>query len=269
MTSSPPGAVRDLPLRVVVLTVGGRFGVLALRALRARGIIPQGVVVEAHPALRDCFHKRTPAGRLAEIPLALMRSIWRRLRPRLRRDLRVGASVIVSGPLDSARMREDLDRLSPDLLVLGGVGILSQDLLSIPRLGTVNVHLALLPWVRGNDVIAHSMLRDVAIGSTCHLVDAGIDTGPILTRRLLDLARVEASLAAIEEASVVAAAEHLADVVQQTVGAGRLPVAVPQQERFPLCRFLDAAARAEADRRIRAGHARTLFERWATRLPSS
>jgi methionyl-tRNA formyltransferase len=263
VTSSPSSADRGQPLRVVVLTVGGRFGVLALRALRGRGITPAAVVVEAHPALRDCFHKRTRIGRVAEIPLALLRSLWRRLRPRLRRDLRVGAPVIVSGPLNSARMQADLKRLRPDLLVLGGIGILSRDLLAIPRLGTINVHLALLPWVRGNDVIAHSVLRDVPIGSTCHLVDSGIDTGPILTRRLVDPARADPSLAAIEEASVVAAAEHLTDVVQHTVAAGRLPAAVSQGERFPLCRFLDAGTRATADARIRAGHARMLFDLWS------
>src|SRR5690242_4721280 len=111
MTTPRTPGDRARPLRVVILTVGGRFGVLALNALRSRGITPAAVVVQAHPALRDCFRKRTRLGRLAEIPLALLRSAWRRIRPRTRRDLRVGAPVIVSGPLNSPRMRADLLRL--------------------------------------------------------------------------------------------------------------------------------------------------------------
>jgi hypothetical protein len=249
-------------MRIVVLTVGGRYGVLVLRALKARGVAPVAIVLEAHPALRDCFHKRTLRGRLAELPLVPLRSAWRRLRPRMRRDLRIGAPLIVSGPRNSERMRADLARLRPDLLVLAGIGIISRDLLAIPRLGTVNVHLGLLPWVRGNDVIAHAVLRGIPVGLTCHLVDAGIDTGPILVRRLLETARMGGSLASLEEASVVAGADLLADMVAEIVKQGRVPNPVIQQGRFPLCRFLDAASRAEADALIRRGRAKELFEAW-------
>lgn len=259
---SGPSTQRE-PIRVVVLTVGGRFGVLALHALRSRGITPVGIVLEAHPALRDCFHKRTVRGRLAELPLVPLRSAWRRWGPRMRSDLKAGAPVIVSGPRNSARMRADLARLRPDLIVLAGIGIVSNELLTIPRLGTVNMHLGLLPWVRGNDVIAHSILRGVPPGLTCHLVDPGIDTGPILVRRLLDAARPEMSLAGLEAASVIAGAELLAEIVAAIATSGRLPTATVQQERFPLCRFLDAASRAEADALIRAGRARALFDAWA------
>ena len=232
-------------MRVAVLTVGGRYGVLALHALRARGITPVAVILEAHPALRDCFHKRTIRGRLAELPLVLLRSGWRQLRPRLRRDLRICAPVIVSGPLNSPRMQADLARARPDLLVLAGIGIVSRDILQIPRLGTVNVHLGLLPWVRGNDVIAHAILRGIPVGLTCHLVDPGIDTGPILVRRLLDDARGDATLGGLETASVIAGAELLAEVIHGAVKSGHLPTATPQPARFPLCRFLDAAARTD------------------------
>ena len=249
-------------MRVAVLTVGGRYGVLALHALRARGITPVAVILEAHPALRDCFHKRTIPGRLAELPLVPLRSAWRRLRPRLRRDLKIGAPVIVSGPLNSPRMRADLARLRPDLLVLAGIGIVSKEMLAIARLGTVNVHLGLLPWVRGNDVIAHAILRGIPVGLTCHLVDPGIDTGPILVRRLLASARTGGSLASLEDASVTAGAELLADVVASTVKRGALPGSLVQEGRFPLCRFLDAEARGEADALIRRGRAKELFEAW-------
>jgi hypothetical protein len=255
------------PLRVVVLTFGG-YGLLVLDALRSRGVVPAAVVLESHAELRECFHKRTRLGRLAEVPLVPLRSLWRRIRPRLRRELRIGAPVLPTGLLNSAWMRRDLARLRPDILVLAGTGIVSPELLSIPRAATLNAHPALLPWVRGNSVVAHSILKGIALGATCHVVDPGIDTGPVLRRRLMDVTRVEPSLAALEIASLAEAAQLLADVVADAVRDGRLPSASPQEERFPLCRTMGAEARAEADRLMRAGRARALFERWSQLAPT-
>ena len=251
------------PIRFVGLTIGGQYGVRILQTLRARSLIPAAVVIEAHTALRDCFHARTPRGRLKELPLVPLRALWRYLRPRIRRDLRIGAPVIVTGPLNSDAMRRDLARLHPDVLILAGTGIVSPDILAIPRLGTVNVHLGLLPWVRGNDVVAHSVLEDIPIGATCHLVDRGIDTGAMITRRLLDVRPIEPSLAALEAAAIELGVGLMVDTVAAILSARRLPPATTQGERFPLHRFLPAERRAEADSRIRDGGARVLFERWA------
>jgi hypothetical protein len=259
----PESTSRGTPIRIAVLTIGGRYGVLVLRALHARGIVPAAVVIESRTSLRDCFHKRTALGRTTELPLVPARALWRWLRPRLRRDLRIGARVVVTGPLNSEAMRRDLVRLRPDLLVLAGTGIVSPDLLGIPRLGTVNVHLALLPWIRGNDVIAHSLLYGIPLGVTCHLVDPGIDTGPVLVRRLLDPTSVEPSLGALEEATIAAGVHLLADVVADAARTGRLPVATTHGDRFALFRFLDAARRADADALARRGRARELYAQLA------
>ena len=258
----PTLSVSENPVRIVVLTRGGRYGVLILRALQRRGLIPGAVVVEAHAALHLCFRKATPAERTFELPLALARSVNRSLRPRLRRDLRIGAPLVVTGALNSPTMLRDLRRLAPDVLVIAGTGIVSAEVLAIPRLGAVNSHLALLPWIRGNDVIAHSILNGVALGTTCHLVDPGIDTGPILRRRLLDVPAFEQTLDALESASLDAGVDLLVDVVAEVVARGGLPPATPQSERFPLHRFLGAARRAEADAMIRAGAARVVYARW-------
>ena len=50
---------------------------------------------------------------------------------------------------------EDLRALAPDLCVTAAFGqILSQEILDIPRLGTINVHASLLPRHRGSAPIA-------------------------------------------------------------------------------------------------------------------
>ena len=57
-------------------------------------------------------------------------------------------------------------------------------------LGVVNAHNALLPGYRGLDAPAWALLegRLDAIGVTGHLMDASIDTGPILRQRPVDVA---------------------------------------------------------------------------------
>ncbi len=266
LTRHDPADPASTALRIVVLTIGGRYGVRILHALRERALIPAAVVIEAHTALRDCFHARTVMGRLRELPLVPARAAWRHLRPRIRRDLRIGAPLVVTGPLNSPAMRRDLTRLRPDLLILAGTRIVSQEILAVPRLATINVHLGLLPWVRGNDVIAHSILEEIPVGATCHLVDRGIDTGPMLVRRLLDVRHAETSLAALEERTTDLGVTLMADAVATIVKSRGLPPATAQTERFPLHRFLPAERRWEADALIRGGAANILFEQWLPRV---
>jgi len=71
---------------------------------------------------------------------------------------------------------------SPDLIIFTGGNILREPLLDLPRLGVLNVHLGLLPEVRGMSSPEWSLLNHVPIGVTIHYVDAGIDTGPVLQR---------------------------------------------------------------------------------------
>jgi methionyl-tRNA formyltransferase len=77
-----------------------------------------------------------------------------------------------------ARLRE----WSPDLIIFTGGNILRKQLLQVPSLGVLNVHLGLLPEVRGMSSPEWSLLNHVPVGVTIHYVDAGIDTGPVLQR---------------------------------------------------------------------------------------
>lgn len=77
-----------------------------------------------------------------------------------------------------------LKALKPDVLVVIAYGlILPQAVLDIPRLGCINVHASLLPNWRGASPIQASLLHgDVETGVTIMQLDAGMDTGPMLTR---------------------------------------------------------------------------------------
>lgn len=77
----------------------------------------------------------------------------------------------------------ELALLKPDVLVVIAYGlILPKTLLSIPRLGCINVHASLLPRWRGASPIQHAILHgDKQTGVTIMQMDAGMDTGDLLT----------------------------------------------------------------------------------------
>ncbi len=78
---------------------------------------------------------------------------------------------------------EQLRALQPDVIVVAAYGlILPQAVLDIPRLGCVNVHGSILPRHRGAAPISAAILAgDAETGITIMQMDAGMDTGPMLS----------------------------------------------------------------------------------------
>ena len=191
-----------------------------------------------------------------------LRKKWRVHRRRRAAYLQRCPTVLATGEMNSRRLRRDLQRLAPDYLVLGGGGILLPEIIGIPAAGVLNVHPALLPWVRGCGVVGHSLEQGIALGATVHYVDRGIDTGAVVARRLLAVEPGPASLAALELAADELAAEMMADVVEAIVRRGEHPAGAPQAERFPLYRWPLVADRPRHEALAASGRAAELFERW-------
>ena len=84
----------------------------------------------------------------------------------------------------SPEFLEQLRSLKPDLIVVAAYGqLLPQALLDIPRLGCLNVHTSLLPKYRGAAPIQWAIANgDANTGVTLMRMDAGLDTGPTLSR---------------------------------------------------------------------------------------
>jgi methionyl-tRNA formyltransferase len=72
-----------------------------------------------------------------------------------------------------------------ELLILPAAPLLPRDVFGIPRYGTVNVHLGVVPWYRGTAPLYHGLRNgDLAgVGYTLLLVDEGVDTGDILHKQ--------------------------------------------------------------------------------------
>ena len=77
-----------------------------------------------------------------------------------------------------------LRRLEPDLGVVVAYGhILRPEVLSLPRLGMINVHASLLPRWRGAAPIQHAILAgETETGVSIMQMDHGLDSGPVLHR---------------------------------------------------------------------------------------
>lgn len=97
----------------------------------------------------------------------------------------LGLEVIQPARIKAPEVADKLRRLGPDLLVVVAYGqIVPESVLSIPRLGAVNVHASLLPRHRGASPVAHAILSgDHETGVTIMRMDEELDHGPILTSR--------------------------------------------------------------------------------------
>ena len=88
-----------------------------------------------------------------------------------------------------AAMADFLDERGIDLVVLAGyMELLSAEFVCRFRNRIVNVHPALLPSFPGLDPIGRALEHGVAVtGVTVHFVDEGVDSGPIIMQRAIDV----------------------------------------------------------------------------------
>jgi methionyl-tRNA formyltransferase len=84
---------------------------------------------------------------------------------------------------------EEFEALDADVAVVAAYGlILPQPILDAPMLGCLNVHASLLPRWRGAAPVQRAIMAgDEATGVTIMQMEAGLDTGPILLKRALEI----------------------------------------------------------------------------------
>lgn len=84
---------------------------------------------------------------------------------------------------------DNIAKLESDLIVVIAYGkIIPQDILDLPKFGCINVHASLLPKYRGSACLNAPIINgDDKTGITIMKMDAGLDTGPIITQEILKL----------------------------------------------------------------------------------
>jgi methionyl-tRNA formyltransferase len=89
--------------------------------------------------------------------------------------------------LDSKKNKQKLIALKPDLIIVMGYGLkLPSEILVLPPLGCINLHVSLLPRWRGASPIEHALLNgDKETGITIIKLIEKMDAGPILKKKAI------------------------------------------------------------------------------------
>jgi len=99
--------------------------------------------------------------------------------------LRLGLPVLQPERARDEKFIAELRALRPDLIIVVAYGqILPPAILNLPRHGCLNVHTSLLPKYRGAAPIQWAIANgDTETGVTIMKLDAGLDTGPVVSQR--------------------------------------------------------------------------------------
>ncbi|MEC9375616.1 MAG: methionyl-tRNA formyltransferase [Pseudomonadota bacterium] len=100
-----------------------------------------------------------------------------------------GLSVFHPVNLDDKKLQKSLASLNADLMIVAAYGLMvSEGILALPRLGCVNLHASILPRWRGASPIQAAILNgDSYSGVSLMQMDAGLDTGPLLSKVKLSI----------------------------------------------------------------------------------
>ncbi|MDT3737345.1 MAG: methionyl-tRNA formyltransferase [Denitratisoma sp.] len=149
------------------------FAAISLQAILAAGQdVPLVLTQPDRPAGRGMSLQASPVKQLA---------------------LQHGLRVHQPPSLKSEEARLPIIDAGADVMVVAAYGLIfPQAVLDIPRLGCLNIHASLLPRWRGAAPIQRALLAgDTETGVTIMLMEAGLDTGPMLLKESLPIAATE------------------------------------------------------------------------------
>jgi methionyl-tRNA formyltransferase len=144
--------------------------------------------------------------------------------------LELGLQVLQPSTLSDEKIRHQIKQLKPDFLVVLAFGhILSENILQLPRLGTINIHASLLPKYRGPAPIQWAIIKGEShTGITTMLMDKGVDTGDILLSKKEPIFP-EDTAATLHDRLAVRGAELLAKTLHGYASDRIIPI--PQDHR--------------------------------------
>jgi methionyl-tRNA formyltransferase len=102
---------------------------------------------------------------------------------------------------NNAEFRVQLEAIAPEAIIVVAYGrLIPPWMLTLPRLGCINLHASLLPRYRGAAPIQWAVANgDAFTGITTMLLEEGLDTGPILLQRAFGIAPELTSIELFDE----------------------------------------------------------------------
>jgi methionyl-tRNA formyltransferase len=159
---------------------------------------------------------------------------------------------------NNAEFRERLESIQPDAILVVAYGrIVPQWMLDLPRHGNINLHGSLLPRYRGAAPIQWAVANGECVtGITTMLLEAGLDTGPMLLAHVVPIG-LEETAADVFETLAATGSELMVETLAR-LEAGTL---VPQPQDHALATLAPILTREDGwidfDRT-----ARQIYDRW-------
>jgi methionyl-tRNA formyltransferase len=148
-----------------------------------------------------------------EVPLVVTQAA-RGTSPVERAANELGLHVYKPETLRDAESRDPLLAANADLFVVAAFGLIfRQATLEIPRFGCINVHPSLLPKYRGASPIMAAIADGERETGVCLMaMDAGIDTGAVISREVIRIEDDETTESLGKRLAAVGAAQAVRDI---------------------------------------------------------
>lgn len=171
-----PGCSSPNELRYAFVNLHGHpRGELMLESLVAAGFVPRLVLSEESAEAVDL--RKTQAGILGATPGFVPAT------PAEEICATRGVPFLTVADHNDARSIDALRDTEIDLVVLGDTRLVRPEIIAEVPHGIVNVHPGVIPEVRGNNPYIWAVIHGLPQGATAHLINAGVDRGPVLQVR--------------------------------------------------------------------------------------
>lgn len=159
-----------------------------------------------------------------------------------------GARVVEYDQVNGGAVLAELSEIDGAIVVLAGCGLVDSAFIAAARGRCLNGHPALLPGLRGVDVVDWALHEQVPLGVTAHWVEPSVDAGGILVTRPL-APEVGESALAFRRRIVATQAEALAEAFD-LAATGRDTAVAHDLSRSTLRFAAPRAVRESARRRF-------------------
>tara|TARA_R110002095_G_scaffold91240_1_gene79600 strand:- start:906 stop:1829 length:924 start_codon:yes stop_codon:yes gene_type:complete len=170
----------------------------------------QALIASEHRVCAVYTQPDRPAGRGRKVQIGTVK------------QLALDNGIPIEQPVNfkSSQVLEKLKHYQADLMVVVAYGIiLPIDVLTTPRYGCINIHASLLPRWRGAAPIQRAILTgDNETGVTLMQMDAGLDTGDMLSKSICPIEQDDTSSTLHDKLSLLGAEtliKLLADIERQ------------------------------------------------------
>lgn len=170
----------------------------------------------------------------------------------------LGLAVRCPASLKGTEAQAEFAALQADIAVVVAYGLLlPQPVLDAPRHGCLNIHASLLPRWRGAAPIHRAIMAGDSETGVCIMqMEAGLDTGPVLSRSVLKIGAEETTGALHDRLAALGAAQ----IVESLAGLDGLVAEVQPEDGVTYAAKIDKAearvdwarSAVEVDRLIRA-----------------